>query len=563
MNDQETQEQLTLEQEASEQQELQAPEERTAEPAAQEQTALELTAPEQQELQASEEKELQASEPTELQAPEQQEPQAPEQAEPQAAEPPAQEQQAPEPAAAEPRQTEENKDFGQILAEFEGGDAAETGKGPKVGDKVKGKIVSITEENIFVDLGGKAEGVLEAAQVRDAEGNLTVKEGDTVDATVASVDENGTLVLRRRAGGRQGGRKQQEVSAELRQAHENGLPVEGMVTGINKGGAEVQLAGMRAFCHMSQIELRYDEDPQQFVGQRLTFKISRLEEGRTRPNIVLSRRAILEEEAQTRATETTEKLKVGATLTGKITSLTTYGAFVDLGGVEGMLHVSEIGYARVSHPKDVFTVGQEIEVQVIKVEAGKEGRDRISLSRRSLERDPWQDVADRFPEGTELDGRVMRLETFGAFIEIAPGIEGLAHISELNAGRRIEHSREAVQLGQDVRVRVLGVDSERRRISLTLALDNRERGERPVERGGGGDRVMERGVDRGGDRGRSNRGGGGGGGDRNRNRPRGDRDADTAGYAPSGGTGSFSSSSQSGSGFGSLGDFFKDRKGNR
>jgi small subunit ribosomal protein S1 len=553
MNDQETQEQLTLEQEAPEQQEpqaseqaeLEAPEQAVAEASAPEQTALELTAPEQQEPQAPAETEPQASVETEPQAPVET----------------AQEPTAPEPRQAE--QAEEKKDFGQILAEFEGGDAAETGKGPKVGDKVKGKIVSITDENVFVDLGGKAEGMLEAAQVRDAEGNLTVKEGDTVDATVAAIDENGNLVLRRRAGGRQGGRKQQEVSAELRQAYENGLPVEGMVTGINKGGAEVQLSGMRAFCPLSQLALRYVEDPQQFVGQRLTFKISRLEEGRTRPNIVLSRRAILEEEAQNRAAETKEKLKIGATLTGKITSLTTYGAFVDLGGVEGMLHVSEIGYARVSHPKDVFTVGQEIEVQVIKVEPGKEGRDRISLSRRSLERDPWRDVADRFPEGTELDGRVMRLETFGAFIEIAPGIEGLAHISELNAGRRIEHSREAVQLGQDVRVRVLGVDSERRRISLTLALDNRERGERPVERGGGGERVMDRGGDRGGDRGRSNRGGGGGGGDRNRNRPRGDRDADTAGYAPSGGAGSFSSSSQSGSGFGSLGDFFKDRKRNR
>ncbi len=534
MNDQETQEQLTLEQEAPEQ------------------AAAEPSAPEQQELQAPEQTERQAPEEmeTELQSPEE-------------TAPPASEPEAQEPAAPGPQQAEQNKDFGQILAEFEGGDASETGKGPKVGDKVKGKIVSITEENVFVDLGGKAEGVLEAAQVRDAEGNLTVKEGDTVDATVASVDENGTLVLRRRAGGRQGGRKQQEVSAELRQAYENGLPVEGMVTGINKGGAEVQLSGMRAFCPLSQLALRYVEDPQQFVGQRLTFKVSRLEEGRTRPNIVLSRRSILEEEAQTRAAETKEKLKVGANLTGKITSLTTYGAFVDLGGVEGMLHVSEIGYARVSHPKDVFTVGQEIEVQVIKVEAGKEGRDRISLSRRSLERDPWQDVADRFPEGTELDGRIMRLETFGAFIEIAPGIEGLAHISELNAGRRIEHSREAVQLGQEVRVRVLGVDSERRRISLTLGLDNRERGERPVERSGGGERVMERGGggDRGGDRGRSSNRGGGGGGDRNRNRNRGDRDADPAGYAPSG-AGSFSSSSQSGSGFGSLGDFFKDRKRN-
>ncbi|HVS00547.1 MAG TPA: S1 RNA-binding domain-containing protein [Thermoanaerobaculia bacterium] len=533
MNDQEIQEQVGTEQDA--------PEQAVTEQAAPDQTAQEQQAPEQ--VAESTAPDQVAAEP---QASESEAAQEPEAVQEQAV----QEQAAPEPQGQEQTQEQENKDFGQILAEFEGGEAGETGKGPKVGDKVKGRIVSITDDNIFVDLGGKAEGVLDAAQVKDAEGNLTVKVDDTIDATVASVDESGTLVLRRRAGGRQGGRKQQEVSAELRQAFENGLPVEGLVTGINKGGAEVQLAGMRAFCPLSQLALRYVEDPQQFVGQRLAFKISRLEEGRTRPNIVLSRRSILEEEAQTKAAETKERLKVSAILTGKITSLTTYGAFVDLGGVEGMLHVSEIGYARVSHPKDVFTVGQEIEVQVIKIEPGKDGRDRISLSRRSLERDPWQDVAERFPEGTELTGRVMRLETFGAFIEIAPGIEGLAHISELNAGRRIAHSREAVQLGQDVRVRVLGVDSERRRISLTLGLDAADRDrDRAIRtdppRGGGGDRP-DRGGERGGDRGRS------------RER-RDDHDAD---YARSG-SGSFSNAGSSGSGFGSLGDFFKDRKRNR
>ncbi len=263
------------------------------------------------------------------------------------------------------------------------------------------------------------------------------------------------------------------MPAEIRQAHEAGLPIEGLVTGLNKGGAEVQVFGMRAFCPLSQLDLRYVENPQQFVGQKLMFKVNRLEEGNRGgrgPNIVLSRRQLLEEEQQTRAAETREKLQVGAVLTGRVTSLTTYGAFIDLGGIEGMLHVSEIGHSRTTHPQDVFTVGQEVEVQVIKIEQGKDEKrpERISLSRRALESDPWQDAAARFPEGTEATGRIMRLETFGAFVELAPGLEGLVHISEMGAGRRLNHSREAAEQGQDVQVRVLGVDTGRRRISLSM-----------------------------------------------------------------------------------------------
>ncbi len=239
---------------------------------------------------------------------------------------------------------------------------------------------------------------------------------------------------------------------------------------------------------------------------------------------MLSRRALLEEEAQSKAAETRERLQVGAILNGRITSLTSYGAFVDLGGLEGMLHVSEIGHSRLAHPNEVLQVGQEVEVQVIKIEKGKDDkRPRISLSRKSMERDPWRDVADRFPEGTELSGRIMRLESFGAFVEIAPGIEGLVHISEMGSGRRLTHSREAAQLGQDVRVRVLGVDSAKRRISLTMGT-----------RGVG----MED-----------------------------DRDEAMAG-SYSGGRGSSSSSSSSSSsaapspasGFGSMADFFKNMK---
>ena len=470
------------------------------------------------------------------------------------------------------------QDFGQILAAFEG-DAPKS-EAPAAGQKVKGKILSITEEWAFLDLGGKAEGRIAAADLKDAEGNLTVKEGDTLEATVTSTDpETGALVLRRKAGGGKGKRAAAEVPAEIRQAHEAGLPIEGLVTGLNKGGAEVQVFGMRAFCPLSQLDLRYVENPQQFVGQKLMFKVNRLEEGNRGgrgPNIVLSRRQLLEEEQQTRAAETREKLQVGAVLTGRVTSLTTYGAFIDLGGIEGMLHVSEIGHSRTTHPQDVFTVGQEVEVQVIKIEQGKDEKrpERISLSRRALESDPWQDAASRFPEGTEATGRVMRLETFGAFVELAPGLEGLVHISEMGAGRRLNHSREAAEQGQEVQVRVLGVDTGRRRISLSMNT-GANAGMGGGSGMGAGMGASDRGMGGGGGdqpRGDRRRGGGSGGsgrqqdfsrsergdrGDRSRGGERGgSRDGGEDAYARSGA----SAPTATGSGFGSMADFFSRLK---
>lgn len=430
------------------------------------------------------------------------------------------------------QQTENEKDFAQALAEFEqqGGEKRED---PPVGAKVSGKILSIGEESAFVDLGTKSEALIETAQLKDAEGNLTVNVGDTVDATVTAADpETGTLMLRRQAasgtgggGGKGRGNKNPEAEAEIKMAWQHGIPVEGVVSGINKGGAEVQVRGMRAFCPLSQLDLRYVEDPAQFVGQRLTFKVSQFEEGRTRPNIVLSRRAILEEEQKSRAAEARSRIQVGSVVRGKVTSLASYGAFVDLGGLEGMLHVSEIGYSRLAHPKEVLNVGDEVEVQVIKIEKGKDEKkpERISLSRRSLEKDPWQEAAGKFPDGTEVTGKVMRMESFGAFVEIAPGVEGLLHISEIGGGRRLNHPREALQIGQELPVRVLNVDTGKRRISLGMATgeDYREEAVSASSRSERSERLD-----------RSERSGGSGG----------------------------SSSGSSGSGFGSMADFFKNVK---
>jgi small subunit ribosomal protein S1 len=278
--------------------------------------------------------------------------------------------------------------------------------------------------------------------------------------------QSGTLLL----GGGSGRRVHD--SSGLEHAFRHRLPVEGLVTGVTKGGVEVQIAGVRAFCPASQIDTRYIEDLQEFVGERLAFRITRYDGGK-HPNLVVSRRVLLEEESQARAEETRARLEVGAVLQGTVTALKDYGAFVDLGGVEGMVHVSEISLGRVSHPKEVLAVGQQIEVAVLRIEKTDHPKhpERIALSLRALARDPWQDAGERFPVGARVKGTVTRLAPFGAFIELAPGIEGLVHLSEMGAHRRISHPHEVVSPGETVEARVASVDTATRCISLSLNID--------------------------------------------------------------------------------------------
>lgn len=353
-----------------------------------------------------------------------------------------------------------DEDFAAMLAEFDSGKPKHAGKRPRVGDLVKGKIASIGKDAVFVDVGGKAEGVLERNQVSDADGVLKVKIGDVVEARVVA-DNGGTLQLRVKLG------RGPEARAELAQAQELGLPVEGMVTEVVKGGLSVDVAGVRGFVPASQVDARFVEDLAPFVGQRLTFKVTRYEPG-PRGNLVLSRRALVEEDNAKLAAVTRPKLVPGAVLRGKVTGFKPFGAFVDLGGIEGMLHVSELGFSRVDKPEDVLTLGQEVDVAVLKIEPGEKG-ERISLSLKALADDPWQAATAPFAEGARVKGTITRLQPFGAFVELAPGVEGLVHISELGAGRRINHPKEIVQVGQPVEATVLGVDHERRRISLSLS----------------------------------------------------------------------------------------------
>jgi small subunit ribosomal protein S1 len=361
-------------------------------------------------------------------------------------------------------------DFAKMLAEYEGpetGRSKKKRKEPTVGDEVRGRIISIGRDSAFVDLGAKSDGVIELSQLRDADGKLIVKEGDELTATVVEVGgAAGGVVLKRVFGGRGA-----EGSAELEAAFQHRLPIEGVVSAVNKGGVDVTIGGSRAFCPISQLDLRHTEDASAFVGQKLRFRITRYESTGRGANIVVSRRAILEEEQAVRAAEVRGTLAVGSVLKGRVTALKDYGAFVDLGGIEGMMHVSELGFQRVSHPKDLLAVGQEIEVQVIKLEKSDDPKrpERIALSLKSLEKDPWSDVATRFYEGAHASGTVMRLEQFGAFVELAPGVEGLLHVSELGRGKPLRHARDATKVGATLDVVVLAVDTDKRRLSLALA----------------------------------------------------------------------------------------------
>ena len=355
---------------------------------------------------------------------------------------------------------DQDDDFAAMLAETERG-APKAKKRPRVGDQITGKVISVSKDTVFVDVGGKAEGALERAQVTDPEGKLLVKIGDTVEARVVA-DAGGALTLRVKLG------RGPEARGELQQAQELGIPVEGTVTEVIKGGVSVDVAGVRGFCPASQIDVRFVDDLTTYIGQKLLFRITRYEPR----NLVLSRRALLEEDNAKRAIETRKKLEPGAVLRGKVVGFKPFGAFIDLGGIEGMLHVSELGYARVEKPEDILSLGQEVEVAVLKIEPavkGDKAGERISLSLKALASDPWRETAAALTEGARVKGKITRLSTFGAFVEIAPAVEGLVHISELGAGRRINHPKEVVSVGQEVEAVVLSIDHERHRIGLSIA----------------------------------------------------------------------------------------------
>jgi len=365
-------------------------------------------------------------------------------------------------------------DFATLFAASEAG--APSQARARVGDVVHGRVIALAPDNAFVAIGAKAEAVIGLAEFRDpVSGEVALAVGDELTATVTDDgSRSGSIVLKRTLG--RGGR----VPGELEEAREHGLAIEGVVTGQNKGGFDVQVAGVRAFCPASQIDVRR-ADPASYVGQRLQFRVTQISAGGR--NVVVARRPLLEEEAAARAATTWERLQVGAVVRGTVTSLRDFGAFVDLGGVDGLIHVTELGYGRPQHPSEVVQVGQEVEAQVVKLEpAGPGGRGRISLSLRALAADPWTTAAEQFPVGTTTRGTVRRLEPFGAFVELAPGVDGLVHVSRMSLTGRVAHPKNVVKIGDEVEVTVTGVEPEKRRIALSMVeAERREREQSEAE----------------------------------------------------------------------------------
>jgi small subunit ribosomal protein S1 len=325
------------------------------------------------------------------------------------------------------------------------------------GQRIKTTVISVSGDMVYVDMGGKSEGVIGLSEFAREDGTGGVRAGDQVEAFFLAV-QNGVKRLTTRSRGY----STLDV-AGIRDAYHANLPVAGKVKAAVKGGYEVTVGGARCFCPFSQMDLKASRESEQYVGQTFSFKVVEFEnDGR---NIVLSRRALLEEERRAQAERLKETLSVGMELTGTVRSIQGFGAFVDLGGLDGLIPASEIGWDRAERPADVLSVGQEVTLKVIGLDWEK---NRLTLSLKALKADPWQGAAERYAVESRVKGVIVRLAPFGAFVNLEPGIDGLIHISNLGAGRHINHPKEVAEVGQWVEPLVLAVDEAAKKISLTL-----------------------------------------------------------------------------------------------
>lgn len=336
----------------------------------------------------------------------------------------------------------------------------------RVGERVTGTIFQLGAETAFLSLGGKSEAMIDLGELKDAEGILRHGVGDQVEAFVVEAGAKGLVLSRKMA-------SSAASLAMLAQARATGVPVEGLVLAVNKGGLEVAVGDLRAFCPAGQVDLRFVGQLDQFVGEKHLFRVLEVRER----NVVLSRRALMEEEQRVRAAETRKHLAEGKLVKGKISSVRDFGAFVDLGGIEGLIPLSELSHARVGHPGEVVKVGDEVEAEVLKIEPPRpdspdkaKQKERITLSLRARQADPWQLALEELKEGERVKGKVVRLQPFGAFVELRPGVDGLIHVSALS-NRRVAHPKDVVQVGQEVTVQVEKVDPAERRIGLRLVAE--------------------------------------------------------------------------------------------
>jgi small subunit ribosomal protein S1 len=358
--------------------------------------------------------------------------------------------------------TESSEDFAALFA------ASLKAKRIEQGQTIEGTIVAIGPEVAFVDVGGKGEATIDVDELKDADGDLEVTVGDRIQAVVVST--SGGLTLSRRLA------RGAATARQLEDAFRSGLPVEGKVEKVVKGGYEVTLARQRAFCPFSQMDVGRSE-PASHEGRVYTFRITEYKEGGR--NLIVSRRVLLEEEQRAAADAVRQSLVPGAVVTGRVASVRDFGAFVDLGGgVQGLLHVSEIGWSRVSDPSQVLQPGEEITVKILQVDEAKQ---KISLGLKQLTADPWSRVQTTYEVGQVRAGRVTRLTEFGAFVELEPGIEGLAHVSTFASGGRSQRWGASVPPGTTADFEILSIDAAKKRIGLALVPEGSARGASATE----------------------------------------------------------------------------------
>ena len=326
------------------------------------------------------------------------------------------------------------------------------------GSIVRGVVVAIDKDVVLVDAGLKSESAIPAEQFKNAQGELEIQVGDEVDVALDAVEDGfgETLLSREKA-------KRHEAWITLEKAYEEAETVVGVINGKVKGGFTVELNGIRAFLPGSLVDVRPVRDTLHLEGKELEFKVIKLDQKRN--NVVVSRRAVIESENSAERDQLLENLQEGMEVKGIVKNLTDYGAFVDLGGVDGLLHITDMAWKRVKHPSEIVNVGDEITVKVPKFDRE---RTRVSLGLKQLGEDPWVAIAKRYPEGTKLTGRVTNLTDYGCFVEIEEGVEGLVHVSEMDWTNKNIHPSKVVNVGDVVEVMVLDIDEERRRISLGL-----------------------------------------------------------------------------------------------
>ena len=349
-------------------------------------------------------------------------------------------------------ETPAGEDFAEMFASHESAHALERG------EVVKGRVIQIAAENVFVDVGGKGEAWIDRGELTDDDGKLKVTVGDEIEATVMSTGDEIRLSYKLRQGA--------QAREALALAVTTRVPVEGRVAAVIKGGYEVTVAGLRAFCPFSQMDVRRTEAPEEHVNRVLEFRVTQYgERGR---NIVLSRRQLLEEQNARAAVETRKKILPGAVLPGMVTGLADFGAFVDLGGVQGLVPASEVSHSRADKPADRLRIGDQVTVKVLRIDADK---GKISLSLKALDGDPWLAVSGRLSERQVVRGRAVRATDFGVFVELLPGVDGLLHQSEIPRHRQTE-LREAANARTELNVMVLSIDMDKRRVALALAPDD-------------------------------------------------------------------------------------------